>query len=170
MEAETDEDVAHDMRKKLVAIYRRVKNPKKLLKHANKLLETDTPDMSILPPTVQYFLTEGQTDIVLESGAKQLITAICEEFLEEKSATQEAERVYLRCLEFDRTDKRLHRILAQKYKDDGDFRKAVSEFTMLTQLDPGGGEDYTQEAAELYVKSSRITRPWKRAIPKLYGK
>ena len=115
-------------------------------------------------------MAEGQTDLALQSGAKQLITAICEEFLEEKTTSAEAERVYVRCLEYDRTDKRLHRILAQKYKGDGDYRRAVSEFTMLTQLDPGGGDNYTQEAAELYVKSSRIADALAEGNPKIIRK
>ena len=115
-------------------------------------------------------MAEGQTDLALQSGAKQLITAICEEFLEEKATSAEAERVYVRCLEFDRTDKRLHKILAQKYKGDGDYRKAVSEFTMLTQLDPGGGDNYTQEAAELYVKSGRVADALAEGNPKIIRK
>ncbi len=170
LDGDIDEDTEHDIRKKLVGIYRHLKDAKRLLKHVDKLLQSQTPDTGILPPTVQFLISEGETDEAIEIGNKAIIAAVCEELLEEEASTPSAERIYLKCLEYDRTDKRIHRILAKKYKKDGDYRRAVSLLTVLTQLDKRSADDYTQEAAELYMESGRIADALAEGNPKIIRK
>ena len=55
----------------------------------------------------------------------------------------------MKCLEYDRTDLRIHRMLADMYSQGGDFRRAVSELTILHQLDKEQPDTYIEEATRI---------------------
>ncbi|MBI5570878.1 MAG: tetratricopeptide repeat protein [Desulfomonile tiedjei] len=152
---ETDEDRKGEIRHKLCDLYRRVKRGDRLIKHA-MALASQVEGGGILTSTVNFLISEGKIDDAIESGNKQLITAICREFLEDKVTTPDAGRLYLKCLEFDRTDLRLHRMLADVYRQTGDFRKAVAELTILSQLDKDHLTTYVEEAARLYLENGHV--------------
>ncbi|MFH0821138.1 MAG: tetratricopeptide repeat protein [Pseudomonadota bacterium] len=156
LQSESDSEKIYDIRKKLFAAYRRLRDHKKLVRHADELLRGEIPDSEVLRTTVSYLVEEGCTDLAVEIGNKDIIKAVCSEFLEEQKITGPAERVYVKCLEYNRTDVRLHSMLAKKYQQDGDFVKAVTELTMLGQLDKGQAAVYTEQAAKLYMENGRV--------------
>jgi tetratricopeptide (TPR) repeat protein len=105
---------------------------------------------------VHFLITENQTDLAAECGNKTIIKAVCDELLEDNVTSPEAGRIYLKCLEYDRTDLRIHRMLADMYGRGGDFKRAVSELTILHQLDRDQSDAYIEEAARLYVDNDRV--------------
>jgi tetratricopeptide (TPR) repeat protein len=155
-----NQDASHEkeleIRQKLVEAYRKLKQTRKLLKHVVSLMGLSGSDKNLIPATVNYLISEGQTDLAIEFERKELITAICREFLEDKAMTPQAERIYLKCLAYDRTDVKLHKILAKIYSQSGDFKKAVSELTILAQIDKDNTESYIEEAARLYVETGHV--------------
>ncbi|MEJ2716210.1 MAG: protein kinase [Deltaproteobacteria bacterium] len=170
LEVESDEDKLYEIRKNVFGIYRRLKDPGKVLEHAIELLAGGASEPEILSQAAVLLVSEGQTDLAIAANHKDVITRICEEFMEEKSLSPEAERIYLKCLEYDRTDQRLHRLLAERYKYTGDFRKAVSELTILHQLDKENADEYAEEAAKLYVENSRVKEALAAGIPHVIRK
>jgi tetratricopeptide (TPR) repeat protein/serine/threonine protein kinase len=156
LESQTDEDRRYEIHEKLFNTYRKLKEPKKLINHAIELEKFGTADSGVISDTARYLIAEGQTDLAIESNNKELITGVCAEFLDDRSKTPEAARIYLKCLEYDRTDARIHRILADIYSRGGDFRRAVSELTMLHQLDKDQSDEYIEEAARIYVENKRV--------------
>lgn len=170
LEVESDEDKLYEIRKNVFGIYRRLKDPAKVLEHAVELLAGGASEPEILSQAADLLITEEQTDLAIAANQKDVITRICEEFIDEKSLTPEAERIYLKCLEYDRTDQRLHRILAERYTYTGDFRKAVSELTILHQLDKENADEYAEQAAKLYVENSRVKEALAEGIPHVIRK
>jgi tetratricopeptide (TPR) repeat protein len=156
LQNEADEDKRFDIHKKLLETYRHLKAPEKVIQHAVTLKSFGTAETSIIPDTVHYLFKEGKTDLALESNNKELIRGVCEEFIEEKAKTAQAARVYLKCLEYDRTDKRLHRLLADIYNQGGDYRRAVSELTILSQIDKEQSDQYIEEAAKIYMEQGKV--------------
>jgi tetratricopeptide (TPR) repeat protein len=156
LEKEADEERRFDIHKKLFDTYRRIKEPDRLVHHAIRLKEFGTAETSIIPDTVHFLLTEGKTDLAIESHNKDIIMGVCQELIEEKAKTPEAARVYLKCLDYDRTDPRLHRMLADIYYQSGDYRRAVSELTILHQLDKERSDQYIEEAAKIYMEKGRV--------------
>ena len=156
LESLSDEDRQYEIHEKLFNTYRKIKEPKKLIAHAIELEKFGTAGSGILSDVARFLIAEGQTDLAIESNHKDLIVGICGEFLDDRAKTPEAARIYLKCLEYDRTDARIHRILADIYNRGGDFRRAVSELTMLHQLDKEQSEEYIEEAAKIYVDNKRV--------------
>ncbi len=156
LESLSDEDRQYEIHEKLFNTYRKIKEPKKLIAHAIELEKFGTAGSGILSAVVRFLIAEGQTDLAIESNNKDLITGVCTEFLDDRAKTPEAARIYLKCLEYDRTDARIHRLLADIYSRGGDFRRAVSELTMLHQLDKEQSEEYIEEAARIYVENKRV--------------
>ncbi len=156
LETEDDDDTRMEIHAKLFHTYRRLKESAKLLKHAVHLMESEVGGETVFNDTVGYLVTERQTDLAVRSDNKALIKGICEELLEMKATTPEAARVYLKALEYDRTDKRLHAILSQIYNEGGDYRRAVSELIILHQLDRGQSDEYMAQAARIYVENSKV--------------
>lgn len=165
-----DEETSLDIRRKLIDIYRSQKQHRNYVKHVVEILESGRVDRTLIPSAAQFLISEGQTDLAVEASNKALIVATCEDFLEDRALTPEAERIYLKCLEYDRTDKRLHRILAQKYRQDNDYRRAVSQLTMLTQLDRQNAEEYTEEAAKVYIGSDKVAHALSEGNPQIIKK
>ncbi len=157
LETEPNEETTTQIHEKLFDIYRKLDVPKKLLQHAIRLLELRPMDTKILTESVHYLINESHTDFAVESDNKVLIKAICKELLDDKITSPEAGRIYLKCLEYDRTDLRIHRMLADMYSQAGDFRRAVSELTILHQLDKEQPDAYIEEAARLYVDNDRVS-------------
>lgn len=156
LETEDDADARMDIRSKLFHTYRRLKEPAKLLRHAIPLMESERGGETVFNDTVGYLVTEGQTDLAIQSDNKALIKGVCEELLEMKSRTPEAARVYMKALEYDRTNKKLHGILSQIYSEGGDYRRAVSELIILHQLDKGQSDEYMAQAARIYVENAKV--------------
>jgi tetratricopeptide (TPR) repeat protein len=157
LETGPNEETTIQIHEKLFHIYLRLDDPKKLLDHAVRLLELRPMDTKILTDTVDYLIKESHTDLAAESDNKVLVKAICKELLDDKISNPEAGRIYLKCLEYDRTDLRIHRMLADMYTQGGDFRRAVSELTILHQLDKEQPDSYIEEAARLYVDNDRVS-------------
>jgi tetratricopeptide (TPR) repeat protein len=157
LETVPDEETTVQIHEKLFHIYHRLDNPRKLLDHAVRLLELRPIDTKTLTDTVHYLIKEGHTYLAAESDNKVLVKAICHELLDDKITNPEAGRIYLKCLEYDRTDLRIHRMLADMYAQGGDFRRAVSELTILHQLDREQPEAYIEEAARLYVDNDLVS-------------
>jgi tetratricopeptide (TPR) repeat protein len=153
---ETDEEREQEIRRKLLALYRKLKEPRQYVKHAVRVIGSNSRS-DALSTAVHYLIAEGQPDLALEADSKELITAIGREFLEDKVISPEAERIYLKCLAYDRTDLRLHKMLAKIYSRAGDFRKAVSELTILSQLDKDHADAHMEEAARLYVEVGHVS-------------
>ncbi len=156
LESDVDRERIHEIHEKLFDVYRKLKDPAKFLEHALKLMALKPADTRIVSVAANFLITEGRTDLALETNHKDLIKEICEEYLEDQVVAPDAWRVYLKCSEYDRTDLRLHRILANIYTERGDVRRAVSELTILHQLDKEQSEDYVTEAARLYVDNERV--------------
>jgi tetratricopeptide (TPR) repeat protein len=156
LESQSDEDRRYEIHEKLFNMYRKIKEPKKLIDHAIQLEKFGAAGSGVIADVARFLIAEGQTDLAVESNNKELITGVCAEFLDDRAKTPEAARVYLKCLEYDRTDARIHRILADIYSSGGDFRRAVSELTMLHQLDKEQSEEYIEEAAKIYVENKRV--------------
>jgi tetratricopeptide (TPR) repeat protein len=156
LESQSDEDRRYEIHEKLFNMYRKIKEPKKLIDHAIQLEKFGEAGSGVIADVARFLIAEGQTDLAVESNNKELITGVCAEFLDDHAKTPEAARVYLKCLEYDRTDARIHRILADIYSSGGDFRRAVSELTMLHQLDKDQSEEYIEEAAKIYVENKRV--------------
>ncbi|MGO9566749.1 MAG: protein kinase domain-containing protein [Desulfomonilaceae bacterium] len=156
LESQTDEDRQYEIHEKLFNTYRKIKESKKLIAHAIELEKFGTAGSGVISDVARFLIAEGQTDLAIESNHKDLIAGICAEFLDDHAKTPEAARIYLKCLEYDRTDARIHRILADIYSRGGDFRRAVSELTMLHQLDKEQSEEYIEEAARIYVENKRV--------------
>lgn len=157
LQHESDEDKRCEIHKKLLDIYRRLRDGKNVVRHAMKLRTLGTADPNILPDTIHYLIAEGQTDYAIDSNSRELVVEICTEFLEDKLQTPEAGRIYLKALEYDRTDQRLHRMLANIYNQSGDVKRAVSELTILHQLDKDQSDVYIEEAAKIYLEKNRIS-------------
>jgi len=151
-----EEAKRYEIHRKLFDTYRRLKEPRRLMHHALKLIGLGTDVPEVVTDTVNYLLAEGQTDIALEYNDKDIIKGLGVELLEDKVKTPEAVRVYLKCLEYDRTDLRIHRLLAAIYGESGDHRKAVSELTILSQLDKEQSDLYVEQAARLCIENSRV--------------
>ena len=145
-----------EIRKRLVEAYRKLKDTRKYLKHVVSLMGLSGADSNLLPAAVNHLISEGRTDLAIEFDRKDLIIAICREYLEDQAMHPQAERVYLKCLAYDRTDVKLHKILAKIYSKSGDFKKAVSELTILAQIDKEQTESYIEEAARLYVETGHV--------------
>ncbi len=156
LETQSDEDQRYEIHQKLFDIYRKIKDLKKLIYHAVELEKFGTAGSGVIPDVVSLLIAEGQTDLAIESNHRNLITGVCRDFLDDHVKTPEAARIYLKSLEYDRRDPEIHRILADIYNQDGDFRRAVSELTMLHQLDKGQSEEYIEEAAKIYVENKRV--------------
>ncbi|MFZ5868367.1 MAG: protein kinase domain-containing protein [Thermodesulfobacteriota bacterium] len=165
-----DEEASLDIHRKLIDIYRNQKQHRNYVKHVVEVLESGHVDRTLIPSAVQFLVADGQTGLAVEASNKALIAAICEEFLEDRALTPEAERIYVKCLEYDRTDKRLHRILAEKYRQDNDYRRAVSQLTVLTQLDRQNAEEYTEEAAKVYIDSDKVAHALSEGNPQIIKK
>lgn len=155
LETEVDEAKRLDIHKTLYHTYRRLKDAPSFLRHGVALMASDG-GKAILGEIVSFLVSEGETAAALEANNEKIIAMIAQELLEEKVRSPEAARIYLKALEYNRTDKRLHGILSQIYAEDGDYRKAVSELTILYQLDKGQNELYLEHAARLYVENSRV--------------
>ncbi len=156
LETQSDEDQRYEIHQKLFDIYRKIREPKKLINHAIELEKFGTAGSGVIPEVVSLLIAEGRTDLAIESNHKNLIAGVCREFLDDQVKTPGAGRIYLKSLEYDRRDPRIHRVLADIYNRDGDFRRAVSELTMLHQLDKGQSEEYIEEAAKIYVENKRV--------------
>ncbi len=156
LEIQSDEDRQYEIHEKLFNTYRKIKEPKKLIAHAIELAKFSGGGSGVISDVARFLITEGQTDLAIESNHRDLITGICTEYLDDRAKTPEAARIYLKCLEYDRTDARIHRILADIYSRGGDFRRAVSELTMLHQLDKEQSDEYIEEAAKIYVENKRV--------------
>jgi tetratricopeptide (TPR) repeat protein len=156
LDSQSDEDRRYEIHEKLFNTYRKIKEPKKLIKHAIQLEKFDEAGAGVISDTARFLIAEGQTDLAIESNNKDLITGVCAEFLDDHAKTPEAARIYLKCLEYDPKDARIHRILADVYSRGGDFRRAVSELTMLHQLDKEQSDEYIEEAAKIYVENKRV--------------
>lgn len=156
LERETDEERVLEIRQKLFETYRRLKQPEHFVRHTVWLLESTEDNEAILDDAVNFLITQGKTDLVLETNHKSLITAICNDFLEDDVKTPQAGRIYLKCLEFDRTDLRLHQLLAEVYEKNGDYKRAVSELSILNQLDKSQADQYMDQAAKIYVDNARV--------------
>ena len=167
---EQDDERAYDIHKNLFIIYRHLKNPRKLLEHAIELISTGATEPEVYSDTVHFLIAEGATDLAIESNNKEIIVRIGQEFLEEKVMTPEAERIYLKCLSFERTDQRFHRALAEKYKKESNIRKAVGELTILHQLDKDRPDEYIEQAAKLYVENSLVSEALAEGNPKVIKK
>ncbi len=153
---EPDEDKRLEVHQNLLDMYRRLKNAPMLVNHALAIKHIDPAEIAILGETADFLIAEAQTDLAIECNDKDLLRTICHEFLEDKARTPEAGRIYLKCLEYDRTDKRLHRILAMIYNEAGDYRRAVSELTILSQVDKDRAESYMDEAAKVYMETGKV--------------
>jgi tetratricopeptide (TPR) repeat protein len=151
-----EETKRYEIHRKLFDSYRRLKEPRKLMHHALKLIGLGTDVPEVVTDTVNYLLSEKQTDVALEFNDRDIIKGLCEELAADKVKTPEAARIYLKCLEYDRTDLRLHRILADMYGQSGEHRKAVSELTILSQLDKDQADLYVEQAARIYIDNSRV--------------
>jgi tetratricopeptide (TPR) repeat protein len=151
-----EESKRFEIHRKLFDLYRKLKEHRKVVHHSLKLISLGTDVPEVVSDTVNYLLAEGQADIALEFGDKDLNQAICEELVEDKVKTPEAVRFYVKCLEYDRTDLRLHRLLADAYNQGNDYRKAISELIILSQLDRDRSEVYVEQAARIYMDNSRI--------------
>ncbi len=156
LEGETSEEKRQEIHKKLFDIYRRLKEPEKVVSHAAELMSSTDAQTEVASQAVNLLVSEGRTDLALEANQVELIKGVCAEFAEENNMSAEAARIYLKCLEFDRTDQRLHRLLAEIYAQAGDFRRAVSELTILHQLDKEQSDQYMERAARLYVENSKV--------------
>jgi tetratricopeptide (TPR) repeat protein len=155
LKTEEDEDRRLDIHGKLYQTYRKLNEPEKLIRHALALMESERGG-SVLGETVSFLITEGFTDAAIQSNDETLIKALCKELLAEKVKSHAAARVYVRALEYNRTDKRLHGILSQIYSQEGDYRKAVSELMILHQLDKEQADEYIEQAARIYVENSKV--------------
>ncbi len=153
---ETDDEKRFDIHKNLLESYRRLKNGPRAIHHSLELRKFGTADPSVLVDLANFLLVEGQTDLAIESNDKELLLTVCREMAEDKSKTPEAGRIYLKCLEYDRMDTRLHRLLADIYNYGGDYKRAVSELTILTQIDKDATDAYMDEAAKIYVDNGKI--------------
>lgn len=151
-----EETKRYEIHRKLFDTYRRLKEPRKLMHHALKLIGLGTDVPEVVSDSVNFLLAERQTDIALEFNDKDIIKALCVELIEDKVKTPEAARIYLKCLEYDRTDLRLHRLLAEIYGQSGEYRKAVSELTILSQLDRDQSDLYVEQAARIYMDNARV--------------
>ena len=100
LENEDDHGTRMEIHSRLFHTYRRLKDPAKLLTHAMELIESSGGE-TVFNDTLGYLVSEGHTDVAVESNNKTLIKAICEELLEMKAMTPEASRVYLKALEYD---------------------------------------------------------------------
>ncbi|MCA1961517.1 MAG: protein kinase, partial [Desulfomonile sp.] len=167
---ETDEDKLYEIRKSLFEIYRRSKNAEKLVELAAEILAGGTSEPELVSDTVRFLVAEDKTDLAVKSNNREIISRIAEEFLEEKAMTPQAERIYRKYLEYDRTDQRVHRILAEMATKEGDFRKAVSQLTILHQLDKENPEEYVEQAAKLYVDNGRVADALAEGNPKIIRK
>jgi tetratricopeptide (TPR) repeat protein len=156
LEGESSEEKCQDIHKKLFELYRRLKEPAKVISHAAELIAMNDNQSEVVIQTVNLLMEERRTDLALEANHKDLIKAICAEFMEEKNMSAEAARIYLKCLEYDRTDQGLHRLLSEIYAQAGDFRRAVSELTILHQLDKEQSDQYMERAARLYVENAKV--------------
>lgn len=156
LHVETDKDEVIEIRKKLYDMYHHLGNPAKVVEHLTALMEADAADPEMIRNSVTMLTRNHATDHALERNNKDLILRICAEFLDDKNLSDEAERIYKKCLEYDRTDMALHRMLAAKYEASGDFRNAVSHLSMLQNLDKNAEEDYMGRAARLYVEQGRV--------------
>lgn len=156
LDNETDDAKRYEIHKRLFETYRRLKEPEKLVHHAGKLIPMGGDATQVISDTVNFLVSEGQSDLAIESNNKDLVKALCQEFVEDGARTPEAGRIYLKCLEYDRTDQRLHKLLADIYNEGGDFRRAVSELTILHQLDKEQSEVYMEQAARIYVENRRV--------------
>lgn len=153
---ENSETRRKEIRKKLFDTYRKIKEPGKLLEHAVALLEEGVPQEEIVPPTVSFLQQEGRAALAVEAGNKQILMALRDDFLEEQAKTRDALRVYQKCLEFDRTNLDLHRMLAEIHKEEGNFKSAVMELTILQQLSKNEKTSYLEEAARIYVENNMV--------------
>ncbi|MBI4961713.1 MAG: tetratricopeptide repeat protein [Desulfomonile tiedjei] len=156
LENEPDDGKRYEIHKRLFETYRRLKEPKRLVKHAVKLIPMGGDATQVISDTVNFLMSEGQSDLAINLDNKDLVKALCEEFVEDGVKTPEAGRIYLKCLEYDRTDQRLHKLLAEIYSEGGDYRRAVSELTILHQLDKDQSEIYMEQAARIYVENARV--------------
>jgi len=167
---ETDEDKLYDIRKSLFEIYRRSKNAEKLVELAAEILAGGTSEPELVSDTVRFLAAEGKTDLAVKTNNREIISRICEDFLEEKAMTPESERIYRKYLEYDRTDQRVHRMLAEMATKEGDFRKAVSQLTILHQLDKENPDEYVEQAAKLYVDNGKVADALAEGNPKIIRK
>ncbi len=156
LESESDEERVLDIRRRLFDTYRRLRQPENFVRHAVWLLEAKVDDEAIVEDAVSFLISQGKTDLAVESNSKALISAICKDFLEDNIKTPQAGRIYLKCSEFDRTDLRLHKLLAEVYEQTGDYKRAVSELGILNQLDKNLADQYMDQAARIYVENSRV--------------
>jgi len=164
---ETGEDRIFQLRMELFEIYRRVKDPEKLLEHSLAMTSGGAAEQKVVTDTVHFLISEGETDRAIESDNEELVTRICGELVEDKALSPEAERIYLKCLEYDRTNTGIHRLLAEKYRREGDFRKAVSELIILEQIDKRSSSDYVAQAAQLYMDNFRVPDALAEGNPKI---
>jgi tetratricopeptide (TPR) repeat protein len=96
LQDEKDEETRLEIHTKLFETYRRLKEPSKLMRHAEVLIESESGEETVLNDTVSFFVTEGQTDLAVHSGNEALVKGICDEFMEMKAKTPEATRIYLK--------------------------------------------------------------------------
>ena len=155
LETEMEEEKRLEIHETLYETYRKLKDAPNFLRHGTALMQGER-EKAILAEIVSFLVGEGKTDVALEAGDEKLIKAIAEELLEEKAKSPSAARIFLKALDYNRTDKRLHGMLSQIYAEGGDYRRAVSELTILYQLDKGQNDQYIEQAARLYLENSRV--------------
>src|SRR5208283_4092503 len=90
------------------------------------------------------------------SRNKDLIKAIGDEFLSDEVKSSEAEAVYKACISFDPKNTRFHKILADLYKQQGAYKKAINQLTILAALDKDGNKEHMEEAARIYVENGLV--------------
>ncbi|MBM3298729.1 MAG: tetratricopeptide repeat protein, partial [Deltaproteobacteria bacterium] len=155
LETEEDDERKLDIHTKLYQTYRRLKEPDKLIRHALVLMASEKGG-EILGETVSFLITEGLTDAAIRSNNETIIKGVCKDLLEEKALSPAAARIFVKALEYNRTDKKLHGMLSQIYNQEGDYRRAVSELTILHQLDKGQTDEYIEQAAKIYIENSKV--------------
>lgn len=156
LETETNEEKRVEIDHKLFDIYRKLKETERAVVHASALIGRPECPTEVVGQAVDLLISEGRTELAIASNNVDLIRNICAEFLEVNAVTAEAGQIYLKCLEYDRTNVQLHRMLAEIYAQAGDFRRAVSELTILHQIDKEQSDQYMERAARMYVENGRV--------------
>ncbi len=152
---EQDEEKKEAIHQSLFEIYRQQRNADGLVKHAIALIGSSPDALRIKLDTVGFLISEHRTDVAVASRNKELIKAIGEEFLGDEIKNPEAEAVFKACIGFDPKNTKFHKILAELYKENGAFKKAINQLTMLASLDKDNKE-HIEEAAQIYVENNLV--------------
>ncbi|MEW6348013.1 MAG: tetratricopeptide repeat protein [Thermodesulfobacteriota bacterium] len=152
---EQDEEKKEAIHQSLFEIYRQQRNADGLVKHAIPLMGSSPDAIRIKTDTIGFLISEHRTDVAVASRSKDLIKAIGDEFLGDEIKNPEAEAVYRACIGFDPKNTKFHKMLAELYKGDGAFKKAINQLTMLSALDKDNKE-HMEEAARIYVENNLV--------------